>query len=62
VSDAGLRTPAHEGDRMSSLVAAIVAVVVGAIIAVGTSVTVVQLASSHKPDPVQKPLIVYGSR
>ena len=46
---------------MSSLVAALVAGVVGALLAVGTSVTVVQLAS-QKPDPVQKPLIVYGSR
>jgi hypothetical protein len=46
---------------MSSLVAAIVAVVVGALFAVGTSVTVVQL-TSHKPGPVQRPLIVYGSR
>jgi hypothetical protein len=46
---------------MSSLVAAIVAAVVGALFAVATSVTVVQLAS-EKPDPVQKPLIVYGAR
>jgi hypothetical protein len=46
---------------MSSLVAAIVSVVVGALVAVGTSVTVVQIAS-QKPDPVDKPLIVYGRR
>lgn len=46
---------------MSSLIAAIIAGVVGLLVAVGTSVTVVQLAS-QKPDPVQKPLVVYGDR
>lgn len=45
----------------SSLVAAVVAAVVGLVLAVGTSVTLVQI-SAEKPPPVNEPLIVYGSR
>jgi len=45
----------------TSLVAAVVAAVVGLLLAVGTSVTLVQL-SSAKPDPVNEPLVVYGNR
>ena len=44
-----------------SLVAAVVAAVVGLVLAVGTSVTLVQL-SAEKPPPITEPLIVYGSR
>jgi len=42
-------------------VGAVVAVVVGIVIAVGTSITLVQL-QSQTPDPVDKPLVVYGER
>lgn len=45
----------------TSLVAAVVAAVVGLLLAVGTSVTLVQI-SAEKPDPVNEPLIVYGNR
>ena len=45
----------------TSLVAAVVAAVVGLLIALGTSVTLVQIAS-EKPDPVNEPLVVYGNR
>ena len=45
----------------SSVVAALVAAVVGLVLAVGTSVTLVQI-SSEKPPPITEPLIVYGSR
>ena len=45
----------------SSLVAAVAAALVGLVLAVGTSVTLVQV-STEKPPPVTSPLIVYGSR
>jgi hypothetical protein len=45
----------------TSLVAAVVAAVVGLLLAVGTSVTLVQLAA-EKPDPIDTPLVVYGER
>jgi hypothetical protein len=44
---------------MTPLIATVVAAVVGIAIAVGSSVAVVQVAAK-KPDPVTKPLIVYG--
>lgn len=47
---------------MGSLVGAVVAGVVGVLLAVGTTVTLVQLNADQKPDPVTKPLIVYGER
>jgi hypothetical protein len=46
---------------MPTVVSAVVAGVVGLLIAVGTSVTLVQL-QSQTPDPVDKPLVVYGDR
>ena len=45
----------------STVVATVVAGVVGLLVAVGTSVTLVQL-QSQTPDPVDKPLVVYGNR
>ncbi len=45
----------------SNVVSAVVAGVVGVLVAVGTSVTLVQL-QSQTPDPVEKPLVVYGDR
>jgi|GEM_PF-2274434 type III secretory pathway component EscS len=45
----------------STVVAAVVAGVVGLLVAVGTSVTLVQL-QTQTPDPVDKPLVVYGNR
>lgn len=44
---------------MPAAAGAIIALVVGALLAAGTAVAVVQLASA-KPDPVQKPVVVYG--
>lgn len=44
---------------MPAAAGAIIALVVGAILAAGTAVAVVQLAGA-KPDPVQKPVVVYG--
>ena len=44
---------------MSAAAGAVVALVVGVLLAAGTAVAVVQLAGA-KPDPVQKPVIVYG--
>ena len=45
---------------MTTAVGAIIALIVGALLAVGTAVSVVQLATA-KPDPVNKPVIVYGN-
>jgi hypothetical protein len=45
----------------SSLVGAVVAAAVGLLLAVGTSVTLVQLAD-ETPKPVTEPLVVYGNR
>jgi hypothetical protein len=46
---------------MPPVVSVVVAGIVGLLIAVGTSVTLVQL-QSQTPDPVDKPLVVYGDR
>jgi hypothetical protein len=46
---------------VSTVVGAVVAAVVGLLVAVGTSVTLVQLGS-ETPAPVDKPLVVYGDR
>lgn len=43
-------------------VGALVAVVIGAVIAVSTVIALVQVANGNKPEPVSKPLIVYGVR
>jgi uncharacterized protein (DUF2062 family) len=45
---------------MTPIIGVLVAAVVGIAIAVGSSVAVVQVAT-QKPDPVTKPIIVYGS-
>lgn len=45
----------------STVLGAVVAAVVGFIVAVGTSVTLVQL-QTQTPDPVNSPLVVYGDR
>jgi hypothetical protein len=46
---------------VSTAMGAVVAAVVGIVLAVGTSLTLVQL-STATPDPVDKPLVVYGDR
>ena len=46
---------------MNALAGVVVAAVVAAVLAVGTAVGIVTSASST-PDPVDKPLVVYGER
>ena len=45
---------------MTTLVAILVAAVIGVALAIGSSVAVVQVATS-KPDPVTRPVVVYGN-
>ncbi len=47
---------------MSSLVAVVAAIVLGAVVAAAGSVATVSVASSRKPDVVQQDLIRYGTR
>lgn len=45
----------------STVLGAVIAGVVGLLVAVGTSITLVQL-QTQTPDPVDAPLVVYGNR
>ncbi len=56
-----MRTPAR-ADQGSVLIPTLLAVVVGAVLAVGASVAVVQSASDTDAAPVQQPLITYDQR
>jgi hypothetical protein len=47
---------------LTSLIGAAAAAVVGLLLAVAGTFTVVQLSADAKPDPVDKPLVVYGNR
>jgi hypothetical protein len=45
----------------STVVGALIAALVGLLVAVGTSVSLVEM-QTQTPDPVDKPLVVYGDR
>jgi hypothetical protein len=56
-----VRTP-DRADQGSVLIPALLASLIGAVLAVGASVVVVQSASDTNAAPVQKPLITYDQR
>jgi hypothetical protein len=56
-----VRTPAG-ADQGSVLIPTLLACLIGAVLAVGASVVVVQSASDSNAAPVQKPLITYDQR
>ena len=47
---------------MSSVAGAILAALIAAVLAVGTTFGIVTTVTSAKPAPVDKPLVVYGVR
>ncbi len=56
-----MRTPAR-ADKGAVLIPILLASLIGAVLAVGASVAVVQSASSTDVPPVQQPLITYDQR
>jgi len=56
-----VRTP-DRGERGFVLIPTLLAAVIGAVLAVGASVVLVQAASDSNAGPVQKPLITYDQR
>ena len=54
--------PTADREQGSVLVPTLIAAVVGAILAVGASVVVVQTASDSGAQPVTKPLVTYDER
>jgi hypothetical protein len=56
-----VRTP-DRADQGSVLVPTLLASLIGALLAIGASVVVVQAASDTDAAPVQKPLITYDQR
>lgn len=56
-----MRTP-DRAEQGSILIPTLLATLIGAVLAVGASVVVVQSASDSGAAPVQKPLITYDQR